>query len=89
MTILALVAHRFDLPYECQHLYIFSSKYPLKEGEIVLCETCKGKQLGVVAADTDYFTESGVKMFMLQENIKEIKPILGTFMYMGAENELH
>lgn len=86
--ILALVAHRFDLPLGSQHLFVFSSTEPLKEGDVVLCDTCKGKQMGLVAMDSEDFTETGVKMFMLQQQVKEIKPILGKFVLTGAANEL-
>lgn len=76
---LVLVGHRFDKAEGSQKLYLFKTEQPLKAGDVVLCETNKGPQLGFVAADSEDFTEGGVKMMCLSQEIKELKPILGKF----------
>jgi hypothetical protein len=69
--------------------YIFETPVDLKKGDLVMCETKRGENIGICISDS--FTVDGSALdFILQThgtNVENMKSITGVYVYSKIEKE--
>ena len=71
------------------YTYVFSTPEDLHDGDIVLCQTKKGTDLGVCKSDS-FEAEGKVLEYILSQSgtsVENMKPVLGVYVYCEFENK--
>ena len=73
----------------CGASYVFSTTENLNEGDVVLCQTKKGKTIGVCVSDS-FEAEGKALEFILKQcgtAVDRMMPVLGVYVYCEFEEE--
>lgn len=71
------------------YTYVFTTPKDLHEGDVVLCKTKKGTDIGVCVSDS-FEAEGKVLEYILSQSgtsVENMKPVLGVYAYNEFENK--